>query len=261
MKISVLVKQVPDSDEIKMDPVKGTMIREGVGTIVNPLDLNALEAALKLRAEAGGTVDVLSMGPQQADMALREALSMGADRAVLLSDRLFAGADSWATSQVLAKAVEKLGSYDIIFAGEKATDGETGQVGPEVAALLGIPLATYVSRINVKDGFATVKRTIEEGYETQRIKLPCLVTVLNDMNEPGMPTLSGKKSARRAELTVLGASELGLGIEDTGLTGSPTRVVKIDRPRISRKTEFYSGRDLDRGIDRVVQMLRDLAAF
>jgi electron transfer flavoprotein beta subunit len=261
MKIAVLIKQVPDSDEIKMDPVKGTMIREGVGTIVNPLDLNALQAALTIRGKTGGTIDVISMGPPQADMALREALALGADRAVLLSDRLFAGADSWATSQVLAKTIEKLGPYDLLLAGEKATDGETGQVGPEVAAMLGIPLATYVSSLSAESGFATVKRTVEEGYETQRIKLPCLVTVLNDMNEPGMPTLSGKKSARRAEITVLGAADLGLAKENTGLTGSPTRVVKIDRPRISRKTEFFSGKDLDSGIDRVVEMLRDMAAF
>lgn len=261
MDFAVLVKQVPDSDEIKMDPEKGTMIREGAGNIVNPLDLNALEAALVLRRKFGGSITVLSMGPPQADTALRETLALGADSAYLISDKFFAGADSWATALVLSKTLEKLGGFDMILAGEKATDGETGQVGPEVAAMLNIPFATYVSSMNVSEGNVTVKRTVEEGYEIQRLKLPCLITVLNDMNEPGMPTLSGKKSARRAEIKKFGAEELGLPKEAVGLTGSPTRVVKIDRPRISRQTELYCGKELDRGIDRVVEILRELAVL
>lgn len=261
MKIAVLVKQVPDSDEIKMDPEKGTMIREGAGNIVNPLDLNALEAALVMRREYGGSVTVLSMGPPQADIALREALSLGADSAYLISDKLFAGADSWATSLVLSKALEKLGMFDVILAGEKATDGETGQVGPEVAAMLNIPFATYVSSMDASEEGVTVKRTVEEGYEIQRLKFPCLLTVLNDINEPGMPTLSGKKSARRAEIKKFGEEDLGTSKEEIGLTGSPTRVVKIDRPKISRQTELYCGRELDRGIDRVVEILRELAVL
>lgn len=259
MKIAVLVKQVPDSDEIKMDPEKGTMIREGAGNIVNPLDLNALEAAIALRKEYGGEVVTFSMGPPQADIALRETLALGADKAFLISDRFFAGADSWATALVLAKSLEKAGPFDLIIAGEKATDGETGQVGPEVAAMLNIPLSTYVSSLLVTGDFLTVKRTVEEGYETQRIKMPCLLTVLNDMNEPSMPTLSGKKSARRAEITRWGMDELMLKKDDIGLNGSPTRVVKIDHPKISRHGEFYSGRDLDKGIDRVIEILKELA--
>ena len=153
MKIAVLVKQVPDSDEIKMDPEKGTMIREGAGNIVNPLDLNALEAAIALRKEYGGEVVTFSMGPPQADIALRETLALGADKAFLISDRFFAGADSWATALVLAKSLEKAGPFDLIIAGEKATDGETGQVGPEVAAMLNIPLSTYVSSLLVTGDF------------------------------------------------------------------------------------------------------------
>jgi len=261
MKIAVLVKQVPDSDEVKMDPEKGTMIREGAGNIVNPLDLNALEAALSMRRKFGGSVDVLSMGPPQADIALRETLALGADSAYLVSDKFFAGADSWATSLVLAETLKRLGGFDMILAGEKATDGETGQVGPEVAAMLKIPFATYVSELVVSNGYATVKRTVEEGYEIQRIKLPCLLTVLNDINEPEMPTLSGKKKARRAEIKKYGSQELGISKEEAGLTGSPTRVVKIDRPRISRQTELYCGKELDRGIDRVVEVLRELAVL
>lgn len=261
MRIAVLVKQVPDSDEVKMDPEKGTMIREGAGNIVNPLDLNALEAGLVLSREHGGEVSVFSMGPPQADIALRETLALGAEHAVLISDRFFAGADSWSTSLVLAKSIEKNGPFDIILAGEKATDGETGQVGPEVAAMLGIPFATYVSSISVEGGFAVIKRTVEEGYEFQRIKMPCLLTVLNDINEPVMPTLSGKKRARRAEILKLGAADLGVDRNDVGLAGSPTRVVSITHPKISRHGEFYSGRDLEQGISRVVEVLKDLAVI
>ncbi|MDD4160477.1 MAG: electron transfer flavoprotein subunit beta/FixA family protein [Synergistaceae bacterium] len=261
MKIAVLVKQVPDSDEIRMDPEKGTMIREGTGNIVNPLDLNALEAGFVLRGKYGGEVYVISMGPPQADIALREALALGADHACLVSDKFFAGADSWATSLVLAKTIEKLGPFDLILAGEKATDGETGQVGPEVAAMLDIPFSTYVSSIELCDGGIEVRRTIEEGYQTQYMALPCLITVLNDINEPGMPTLSLKKKARRAEIKIFNSEELGVSKEEAGLAGSPTRVVKIYHPKISRQTSFYSGREIDEGLEHVVEILRDLAVL
>ena len=261
VRTAVLIKQVPDSDEIKMDPEKGTMIREGAGNIVNPLDLNALETALSLRGELGGSVTVVSMGPPQADIALRETLALGADKACLLSDRFFAGADSWATSLTLAKALEKLGPFDLIIAGEKATDGETGQVGPEVAAIMDLPCSTYVSSVVCDGKCAVVRRTVEGGIETQRIKLPCLLTVLNDINDPSMPTLRGKKSARRASVDTLNAADLRLSKEEAGLVGSPTRVVKISHPKISRKTEFYSGRELERGFERVLEILRELAVL
>jgi electron transfer flavoprotein beta subunit len=259
MEIAVLMKQVPDSDEVKMDPERGTMIREGVGSIVNPLDLNALEAALALRERFGGRVTTLSMGPPQTEEALRETLALGADRAVLLSDRAFSGADSWATSVVLARGLEKLGPFDLILAGEKATDGETGQVGPEVASLLDLPCATYVSGLEPEEGSVRVRRTLEEGSLRQRLPLPCLLTVLNDLNETPMPTLSGKKRARRAEIRRMGLEDLGLDRESVGLTGSPTRVVRIERPKLSRRTEFYAGKTLDRGVERFVDLLRELA--
>lgn len=259
MKFAVLIKQVPDSDDVKMDPVKGTMIRDGANSIVNQLDLNALEAALSLRNQYGGEVMVVSMGPLSAEWALREALALGADNAVLLSDRLFAGADSWATSVTLAKALKMLGDFDIIFAGEKATDGETGQVGPEVAALLGLPCATYVSAVSVDEGRVLVERSVEEGHQRQKIALPCLLTVLNNLNEPQMPTLGGKKRARRMKIPLLGATDLGVASEEAGLVGSPTRVVKVEHPKLSRQTEFFRGKELEDGLDRVVETLRELS--
>lgn len=261
MKIAVLVKQVPDSDEIKMDPVKGTMIREGTGNIVNPLDLNGLEVALALRELSGGEVSAISMGPMQTQTALRETLALGADSAFLASDRFFSGADSWATAVVLAEIIRRTGPFDIVLAGEKATDGETGQVGPEVAAMLGIPCATYVSHIEANSHAVTVRRSIEDGYEIQRIKYPCLLTVLHIINEPSMPTLSGKKRARRADIRVFSAKDLSLTREETGLSGSPTRVVKINHPQVSRKTEFYKGQNIDDGIERVIEILRDMAVL
>jgi electron transfer flavoprotein beta subunit len=289
VEIAVLVKQVPDTDEVKMDPERGTMIREGVGAAVNPLDLNAVEEAVRLVGRFGGRVTAFSMGPLQAEEALRETLALGADRAVLVSDRLFAGSDSWATSVALARTLLKLGPFDLILSGGKATDGETGQVGPEVAALLDLPCATYVSGIELETGrngaggtfagdsegpsvsadgataapgaptHATVRRTTEEGILRQRLPLPALLAVLNDLNEPPMPTLAGKKRGRRAQIEHLGAAELELDRDEAGLLGSPTRVVRIESPKVSRNGEVYSGRNLEEGLDRVVGLLRDLA--
>lgn len=263
MRIAVLIKQVPDSDDVRMDPETGTMVREGVGAIVNPLDLNALQAALDLKNDApgGAEVTVITMGPPKAHEALRECISMGADGGVLLSDRAFAGSDTWATARALAKAVEKTGPYDLVLAGEKATDGETGQVGPEVAVLLDLPFTTYVVRMELADGTATVRRMVEEGIHIQRLPLPCMITVLHALNEPSMPTLAGKKRARRIDIPVLGASDLSMAPEETGLRGSATRVVRISYPTVSRKADMYDEKSLDQGIERLVELLRDQAVI
>ena len=259
MELAVLVKQVPDSDEVKMDSEKGTMIREGVSSIINPLDLNALEAAVDIRRIHGGRVTTLTMGPPQAEEALRETIALGADRAVLLSDRAFAGADSWATALVLSEALQKLGPFDMVIAGEKATDGETGQVGPEVAAMMGFNLSTYVSFMEVGPEGVAVKSSFEEGLQYQLIPFPCLLTVLNDLNESSIPTLSGKKKGRRAQIVRMELSELGLPRESVGLSGSPTRVVRIETPKITRQTEFFKGGDIDMGIERVIEILKQSA--
>lgn len=268
MKIAVLIKQVPDTDDVRMDPETGTMIREGVGAIVNPLDLNALQAALDLKAasaefaeDSPSEVVVITMGPPKAHEALRECIATGADRGVLLSDRAFAGSDTWATAKVLAAAVERTGPYDLVLAGEKATDGETGQVGPEVAVLLGVPFSTYVTGLSLSGGKIEIRRMTEEGIQRQRLPFPCLLTVLHALNEPTMPTLSGKKRARWSEIPTLGISDIGLSPEETGLKGSATRVVKIAYPTISRSTEMFDGKRADEGIDRLVTVLKDLAVI
>jgi electron transfer flavoprotein beta subunit len=256
MDIAVLIKQVPDTDEVKMDPEKGTMVRDGVGSIINPLDLNALQEALKLKEETKGTVTAISMGPPQAEEALREALALGADRTLLVTDRLFAGGDTWATARTLAATIEKAGPFDLVLAGEKATDGETGQVGPEVAVMMDIPFSTYISAVELDGSRVKVRRTVEEGIQVQSLPTPCLFTVLHDLNEPGMPTLAGKMRARRSEVERMTLGNLDLPEEETGLRGSPTRVVKIDRPQLTRSTESFSGNDLEKGLDRVVEILR-----
>ena len=257
MQIAVLIKQVPDTDEVKMDPEKGTMIRDGVGSIINPLDLNALEAAISLKKEAGGTISVITMGPPQAQIALQEAIALGADEALLLSDKAFAGADTWVTAKTLTALLKREGPFDLILAGEKATDGETGQVGPEVATILDIPFATFVSGIEWAGTSLVIRRTIEEGMQLQRVPFPCLLTVLHDINDPGMPTLAGKMKGRRQEVRKFSSEILELSPSELGLQGSPTRVVRMSHPKIMRKTEFFSGNNLPKGVDRAVSLLRE----
>jgi electron transfer flavoprotein beta subunit len=257
MRIAVLVKQVPDTDEVKIDEIKGVLVREGTGAIINPLDLHALESALSLKRLKGASVSVFTMGPKQADVALREALALGADDAFLLSDPVFAGSDTWSTARVLASALGAFGSYDLVIAGEKATDGETGQVGPEVAVMLGIPFSTYVSSFRLDDGAVTLVRTVEEGSEAQRIPLPCLLTVLRDINEPAMPTLAGKMRARRSDIREIDAAAINIEPSSVGLAGSPTRVVKIFRPKVTRRTEHFEGENIDAGIGRFIEVLKE----
>lgn len=238
-----------------MDEKTGTLIREGVGTVINPLDQNALELALSLRSAKGGTVTVLSMGPAQAELALREALALGADNAVLLCDRAFAGSDTWATARTLAAAIRITGPYDLVLAGAKATDGETGQVGPESAAMMGLPFVSNVCAVELQDSGLAATRSVEDGTERTLAPLPCLLTVVHEINEPSMPTLAGKMRARRAPVQVLSAADLGLDPATCGLSGSPTRVVRIAFPKVTRSGGRFAGSELDRGIALVVERL------
>lgn len=231
MQIVVCIKQVPDTTEVKIDPVTNTLIRQGVPSIVNPFDKNAVEAALQLKDKNGGTVTVISMGPPQAQEALKECLAMGADNAVLISDRAFGGSDTLATSYTLAAAIRKLGQYDVVFCGKQAIDGDTAQVGPETAEHLGIAQVTYVSKIDVEGSTARVEREHEEGYDVVEVKLPAVITVIKSLNyEPRFPSIKGTMKANRAEIPVWTASDLDVKETRLGLKGSPTQVRKIFSP-------------------------------
>jgi len=241
MNIIVCIKQVPETSNVRMDEETGTMVREGVESIVNPLDLYAIEAAIRLREENGGRVTVLSMGPPNAEKAVREAMAMGCDDGVLVSGREFAGSDTHATSYCISRAVLKLSPFDLVMMGVRATDGDTGQVGPGVAAFLDMPLCTYASRMmGVEDGRITIERLLESGYETLRLPMPCVVTVGKEIGYPRLPTLRGKQRARKADVAMWGPAALEVDAAMLGLKGSPTRVVKITKPKVTR-----SGRVLD----------------
>lgn len=231
MEIVVCVKQVPDTTEVKIDPVTNTLIRQGVPSIVNPFDKNALEAALQLKEKHGGKVTVISMGPPQAKDALKECLAMGADAAILVSDRAFGGADTLATSYTLAAAIRKLGNADLILFGKQAIDGDTAQVGPEVAEHLGLPQVTYVAKIEVDGAAARVEREHEDGYEVIEVGLPAVATIVKSANEPRFPTVKGTMKANRAEIPVWTAGELTVDPVRLGLKGSPTQVRKIFTPK------------------------------
>ncbi|NLD33819.1 MAG: electron transfer flavoprotein subunit beta/FixA family protein [Clostridiales bacterium] len=260
MNILVPIKQVPETSNVKMDPSTGTMIRDGVESIVNPLDLYAIETANQLKERHGGKVTVLTMGPPSAHKALREAIAMGCDDAVLLTDRAFAGADTWATAYVLARAIERIGGYDLILCGERATDGDTGQVGPNIAAALNIPLATYVSGIESVDtgrGEMSVWRMTEHGYEQLLLPLPALLTVVKEISFPRLPTLRGKQRARASEIPAWGAGDLGAEADKIGLKGSPTRVVKIESPKVTRGGTVVKAADgPEQAVDQLVAFLR-----
>lgn len=242
MNIIVCVKQVPDTTEVKIDPVTNTLIRSGVPSIVNPFDKNAIEAALQLKENYGGSVKVITMGPPQAKEALKECLAMGADDAILISDRAFAGADTWATSYTLAKAIEHLGEYDLILCGKQAIDGDTAQVGPGIAEWLDISQITYVQRINnYENGLINAERVIEGGFEAITATTPAVLTVEKSINEPRYPSLKGTRRAAKAEIPILSAADIQVNEELAGLKGSPTFVKRIFTPELRNKGQIFTG--------------------
>ncbi len=235
MRILVCVKQVPDTTEIKIDPVTNTLIRAGVPSIVNPFDAYALEVAARIKDHTPDTsITLLSMGPEQAKNALKECLAVGGDKAYLVSDRAFGGADTLATSYTLTNAIRKLeemdGAFDLIFCGKQAIDGDTAQVGPEIAEHLDIPQVTYAVEAEVKDGEIFVKRETGDGFEIVAAKLPCLVTVTKPAFDPRFPSIKSKMAANRAQIPTLTAEDLPIDRERIGLKGSPTKVKKSFTP-------------------------------
>jgi len=234
MNIVVCIKQVPDTTEVNIDPVTNTLIRSGVPSIVNPFDKNALEAAVQLKEKHGGTVTVITMGPPQASAALKECLSVGADKAYLICDRAFGGSDTLATSYTLASAVRKIGKFDLILCGKQAIDGDTAQVGPELAEHLGIPQVTYVSAITKQDDCIIVEKEQDEGHEVIQVQTPVLVTVVKSINEPRYPSVKSKLAANRAVIEVITAADLDVEEKRLGLKGSATQVCRIFSPEKKR---------------------------
>jgi electron transfer flavoprotein beta subunit len=231
MHIVVCIKQVPDTKNVRIDPDTHTLVRQGVESIINPFDLFAVEAALRLKDELGAKITVMTMGPPQADEALRDTLSRGVDEAVLLSDRAFAGSDTWATSTTLCAAVRKLGDVDLIICGKQAVDGDTAQVGPEMATLLDAPYATFVKKIEkLDDRYLKVTRQTDEGSEVWKLPTPALITVIKEVGEPRLPSLKNKMRAKKAQISVWGAADLGLDPNSVGLCGSFTQVVRVFSP-------------------------------
>ncbi|MEW6382208.1 MAG: electron transfer flavoprotein subunit beta/FixA family protein [bacterium] len=244
MKIIVCIKQVPETGNVKIDPQTNTLIRSGVPSIINPLDMYAIEEALRWKEKLGAETLVLTMGPPQAEEALREAVSMGIDQAILLSDRRFAGADTYATAYTLSLAVQKLAPFGLIFCGKQAIDGDTAQVGPGLAEHLGIAHVAYVKKIEEIDqekGIIRVQRLMEDGYEVLDVRLPALLTMVKEINEPRFPSLKGKMRAKKLEIPIWGADDLGGEMADFGLSGSPTQVKSIFAPPARGKGEVFTG--------------------
>jgi len=258
MNIVVCIKQVPGTTEIKIDPETNTLVREGVKSIINPFDCYALEEGVRLRERYGGKVIAISMGPPQADAALREAISLGADEAILLSDRTFAGSDTWATSYVLSKAIAKIADYDVVICGRQTLDGDTGQVGPELSEMLGIPFVAYVSKVEeMREGYMRVQRMVDEGYETIEMALPAVITVVKEINVPRLPSLRGSMKAKTAQIPVWTAADIGVEASKVGIAGSPTRVVKIFFPQRTRKSEMLHG-NVEEQLDQLVKRLEGI---
>lgn len=243
MRIIVCLKQVPDTNEVKINKETGTLIRDGVPSIINPDDMNALEESLRIKDENGAEVVVISMGPPQAESALRDALAMGADKAYLISDRAFGGSDTWATATILSAAIEKIGKFDMIFCGRQAIDGDTAQVGPEISEFLDIPQVTYVKDMKIEGDSAVVKRYTEHGDLICKVQLPALFTAIKDLNTPRYPRIKDiyKAYSENTIISVISLNDLDVDTTQIGLKGSPTNVYKSFVPVKQKHFEIIEG--------------------
>jgi electron transfer flavoprotein alpha/beta subunit len=256
MHIIVCIKQVPDTGQVKINPETGHLIREGVPSIINPEDKNALEEAVRLKERHDSKITVISMGPKQAEDALREALAMGADEAILLTDAAFRGSDTWATSYTLSRAIKKIGDFDMILCGREALDGNTAQVGPQIAEFLDLASVVYAQKIIVEGDTVTVDSATEDGYKVVETKLPVLITAIKDLNMPRIPTLFATMEALEKEITLWTADDLGVDKEKAGIKGSYTRIRKTATPDLSKKPIKMVEGDLDSMCDEVVALLK-----
>lgn len=258
MNIIVCIKQVPGTTEVKISEKTNTLIREGVESIINPFDMYAIEEGLRVKEKTGGIVTLLSMGPSQAKEAIKEAIAMGADEGILLSDRSFAGSDTWATSYTLSQGIKKIGVYDLIICGKQAIDGDTAQVGPGVAESLGLPFVAYVRKIEeIRTGYIRCERLMEEGYEVLEMALPALITVVKEINEPRLPSLKGMMKAKKAEILTWTAKDLQADPANLGLNGSPTQVVKVFSPPPRSGGEMILG-EIEEQAEKLVQKIREM---
>ncbi|MBU1121732.1 MAG: electron transfer flavoprotein subunit beta/FixA family protein [Candidatus Omnitrophota bacterium] len=262
MNIIVCIKQVPDTTDVKIDPKTNTLIREGVAAVINPFDMYAIEEALRIKERFGGKVTAITMGPAQAQDVLKEAISLGVDEGIHLSDRAFAGSDTWSTSLILAKALEKISDFDLVICGKQASDGDTAQVGPGIAAHLNLPQATYVRKIDTVHIDTTprvivVERLLEEGYELLELQLPALLTVVKEINEPRMPSLKGKMRARGTKIPVWTNSDLNIAEDQIGLNGSPTQVLKIFTPPQKEGGKLFKGEPQE-VVSQLIEEIKDI---
>ena len=256
MNIVVCIKQVPNTNEVKLDPVKGTLIRDGVPSIMNPDDKAGLEAALRLKDTMGAHVTVISMGPPQADAVLREAMAMGADDGILVTDRAFGGADTLATSTTIAAAVKQV-PFDLIITGRQAIDGDTAQVGPQIAEHLNIPNVSYAEDIKVEGDTVTVKRQYEDRYHTVKVKMPCLITALSELNQPRYMTPGGIFDAyREKQVKIWTINDVEVDMDKIGLKGSPTRVFK-SFPKSLKAAGTVVTLDGEEAADYMLEKLRE----
>jgi len=257
MNIIVCIKQVPETTDVRINPETNTLIREGVKSIINPFDIYAIEEGVRLKEKFGGKAIVITMGPPQADAALREAISMGIDEGILISDRAFAGSDTWATSYTLASAIKKIGVFDVIICGKQASDGDTAQVGPGISAHLDIPQVTYVKKIEeVKEKSMRVERMTEEGFEVLETPLPALLTVVKEINQPRLPSLKGMMRAKQAKITQWTAKDIEAEPNHIGLAGSPTQVVKIFTPPARSGGQMLQGEPAEIA-EKLVSLIKD----
>ena len=256
MNIIVCVKQVPDTKDVRLDPKTNTLAREGVQSIMNPYDRHAVEEAVRIKEAHGGEVTVLTMGPPQAEAVLREAISCGADNGVLVSDRAFAGADTWATSYTLGKAINTLGIFDLVFCGKQAIDGDTAQVGPGIAMRLGIPYVTCVQKVRQIDAdILVVERMMDDGYDIIQVRCPALLTVVKDVNQPRVPSLKGTMRSKKANIRKLNAADIAADTASIGLAGSPTQVVKVFPPEPRGERCVLTG-TVDEQVEQLVTRLK-----
>jgi len=259
MEILVCIKQVPGTSKVEVNPITGVLKRDGVDSKMNPYDLYALETALKIKEERGGLIKVITMGPPQAKDVIREAFMMGADEGALVSDRKFAGADVLATSYTISQGVKKMGEFDLILCGKQTTDGDTAQVGPEMAEYLGIPhIANVLKIIEIKDKSIIVEMDMADTIEVAEIQFPCLLTVDKDIYQPRLPSYRKKLATKDREIKMISLNDFEDKDEKKyGLNGSPTNVERIFPPDVNNDRETWTGTGLELSL-KIAAKLKEL---